>query len=100
MIIPEGVNFLNFYNTARSKGILVRSRYTGVYINNSPKQGIAWTSQYHGKAKPKFIGRFPFTFEGEQQASNAYQQYLLDNKIIPRYSGKRKINKSPSSLTK
>lgn len=82
--IPDGVDQLEFYKECKAKKLSVKSKYRGVNLSvvyNSPY----WLVRYKGK----YIGRFPFTEEGEKRARLAYVKHLRINNIEERYSVKR-----------
>lgn len=71
MIIPNGVDYKEFLKQATEKGIKIRSRYVGVCFNiNGGKP--CWLARIQTKNKLLFSKRFPFTEQGEKQASLAY----------------------------
>lgn len=91
MIIPEGVNYLQFYAQAKMKGIRITSRFRGVHFNlNGRSKSPSWLVMCRSKGKDNFLGRFPFTAEGEIQAGQKYQRFLEENGLVNRCDGKRK----------
>ena len=90
MKVPDGVNYLSFYEAAKAKGIKIQSRHIGVSINIYGKR-LTWLASYN-RGKSVFIGRFPFTRNGEDEAGAAYKRYLLNNGIKPKTTVKRKSN--------
>jgi hypothetical protein len=73
MKIPESItNYKEFYIAAKKKGISISSRYVGVRVLKGRSQ-VYWAAQYNSK----HLGSFPFTKEGEIDASNRYKQYAL-----------------------
>lgn len=92
MIIPTGCNWMEFYKAAKKKGIAITSRFQGIYLsdgNGHPK----WMARYQGAGKSVFLGRFPFTEQGEIAARKKYALYLLENGLTERYPEKRKYKK-------
>jgi hypothetical protein len=56
-------------------GVKIQSRYKGVYVNKDGRR-VMFMVRYGGKRHMKFIGRFPLTKEGEEQARDAYNAYV------------------------
>lgn len=74
MIIPSGVNFIEFYKAAKAKGILIKSRYKGVCVGTANKDNdITWKLQLqkNGVITNK---HYPFTEQGELQSAQHYQR--------------------------
>lgn len=88
MKIPEGVNHKEFYTAAKAQGASIQSRFTGVYLNVNGSK-VTWMARCQVKGVEVFLGRFPFTSEGEVKAGLAYENYCLE-KGIP-IEGKRAI---------
>lgn len=93
MKIPIGVNYLSFWKQTKEKGIRITSRFLGVTFNlNGGKPN--WMARCQVKGRWKFLGRFEFTYEGEKKANQAYEKYLQEQSIEPRYSAKKSYKKS------
>lgn len=75
MYIPKGVNHLEFYKIAESKGIKVSSRFTGVSHSKNGRNHT-WFARVQYGGKLIASKRFPFDEEGELSASNFYLQKL------------------------
>jgi len=76
IVIPlNKTNWEVFVRDAKKKGISVRSRYKGVYIKKNGKKH-SFVARYQGCSAPKSFGYFSLSREGEQQAYNAYCEYL------------------------
>lgn len=78
MKIPKGVDHQDFYNQVKKNypNVKIKSNYKGVSLlsaNNGNSNIVYWRAQYNGK----LIDTFPFTEEGELQASKAYENHLL-----------------------
>lgn len=82
--IPDGVDQVEFYKECKAKKLSVKSKYRGVTLSVIHKSPY-WLARYNSK----YIGRFPFTEEGEKRARLAYVKYLRINNIEERYSTKR-----------
>lgn len=86
--IPVSVNFTLFYAECVRKGIKVQSRFVGVYIKRTMKKekgrivsfSVLWCAKYERNGH-KFVQHFPFTYDGEVAARQAYLEYLKNNKI-------------------
>lgn len=90
MIIPEDVNFKEFYLQAISKGIKITSKYAGVSIYLNKNGQLWWTAsiRINGNLKAKHLGSFPFTKNGEIEAAEAYSN--IRNKIPSKSNYKSK----------
>ena len=71
MNMPDGVNHTQFYLAAKAKGIVVSSKYPGVFVQANKGKPIVWRSQViiNGKI---FTKAFPFDKYGEVAASKYY----------------------------
>jgi hypothetical protein len=74
MLLPEGVNPISFFEQAKAKKIKISSRYVGVVFNINTNGAPSWMVRYQKKGKAAFIGRFPFTVQGEWEAGIAYSR--------------------------
>jgi hypothetical protein len=78
MIIPVHVNYPHFYSQAKKKGIKIQSRFKGVYaVVSRKKECLRWRAQVMIKGKTEYA-YFPFTFDGEVEASIAYESMILN----------------------
>ena len=78
MIIPDGVNYTDFYNKCKEKGIKITSRYQEVCLITSNFNTLARKGEYREivywritfkNNKGKMVQKnFPFTREGERAA--------------------------------
>lgn len=81
MVIPIGVNFVEFVQKARGKKIKVSSRYEGVVVAKAnDNKDFAWRAQTVIKGKVKYAGYFPFTEEGEYTAYQAAKRLKENSK--------------------
>lgn len=96
MTIPEGVNHMEFFSVAKTKGIKIQSKFRGVCLNLYRSGAPCWMCRYQSGGKLLFYKRFPFTEQGDKEAGHAYSSYLKENNITERTSKKRKFNKSKS----
>ena len=75
MLIPEGVNFIDFYIAAKKKNIMIQSKFRGVCVGDI-NGNIVWRVYIMRNGK-KTSKRFPFTKEGEILAG----QWYNDNNV-------------------
>lgn len=65
MVIPENVNYIEFYKAATAKGIKVQSRFPRVYVGHrNSRKDICFQVIVKGKQHKTF----PLTKEGELAA--------------------------------
>lgn len=65
MIIPEGVNQIEFYKAAKAKGIKIGSRYKGVHVTTRNDNDICWGTKKLS-AECKRIGHSPLPRLGNE----------------------------------
>lgn len=82
-------NWEQFLSRAQKAGANVRSRYKGVYINKNGRLHY-FMARYQGKAGQKYLGRFPLTRDGEQEAFETYAKYVqtLLPEEMPKHPGR------------
>jgi len=90
MVIPQGVNQLQFLWEANRMGVRITSRYKYVYTmqNGVGVSGMRkgrhplWTAVYGRKGDKNYFRKtFPFSEKGEVDAYLAVLQYLEQNNI-------------------
>ena len=81
MVIPSGVNQIEFFKAAKAKGISVTSRYKGVHAHPNGSKDINWVAQKSEKGTTRYIGKFPFTEQGELIAHLAYERNTKTDSI-------------------
>ncbi len=87
MTIPSGSNHIMFYLSCKAKGVKVRSKFIGVYLNLNNKSP-SWMARLQGADK-LYFERFPFNEQGEIDASKAYLNFHKLAGTKPRYEKKK-----------
>lgn len=82
MTIPEHINFTTFYWQAKKQGVKIQSRYKGVCVMDSNKAYLWWVARF----KNKYLGHFPFTAKGEQEAAKAYEKAKIESQSLKNQS--------------
>lgn len=80
MTIPQTEkSFLQFYLAAKKSNpkVVIKSRYPGVHILKGGGGQLYFRPMYNKKR----LGLFPFTEQGERDASECYETYLRNNNI-------------------
>lgn len=105
MIIPEGVDHVQFYWQSKKTNIKITSRFPNVYIQAPAKAGIhgnpKWVATYSNKSKNRFKKSFPFSELGERSAHLAVERHIIENNITERRGRtprKYKIKNNEKSL--
>ncbi len=88
MKVPEGVNFIQFYQSAKEQGVTITSREVGVIFNLNGNRPC-WMARAQCGGKTVYLGRFPFTRAGEIAAGKKFNSYMESIGKEKRYSEKR-----------
>jgi hypothetical protein len=90
MVVPKGVDYEQFFKDCQEKGIHITSRYMGVSFSLTNGTKPTWLVRAQVNGKSVYLGRFPFTAQGELRAGVRYLEYLKKHGLEPRYIAKRK----------
>ena len=91
MVIPEHLNYLEFYHACREQGVNVESRFEGVNVFLSCEKKPRWKVQFQRDYNYVYLGTFPFTKEGEEAAGKKYNDFLSAYKKLSSGEKKQKL---------
>jgi hypothetical protein len=82
MKLPENVEPKKFLAACEVAGIKITSRFKGVTFLKQDQRHPVWIAQLTLKGKRVWSKQFPFTVEGEVEASMAYEKYIMEYEQI------------------
>ena len=82
MIVPSGVNQLEFYKKCVEKGIKIQSHFEGVSFFLAHGRRPSWRVQFQKDKVYVYLGIFPLTEKGEEAAGSVYKEFADNYKNL------------------